>query len=66
MLNIYILAYKLDAKDTNPGILTFTNKKVAIQTAKHYRNSLNCYFVCLRHDKQSSDGFCSIIGFVEF
>lgn len=66
MLNIYILAYKYNANETTPGILTFTNKKIAVETAKYYRNSLHCDFVSLRHDKQSSDGICNMIGFVEF
>ena len=66
MSNIYILAYKYNANETTAGILTFTNKKLAVQTAQYYRDRLHCYFVSLRHDKQSSDGFCNIIGFVEF
>ena len=66
MLNIYILAYKYEACETTAGILIFTNKKLAIKTAQYYRDSLDCYFVSLRHDKQSSDGLCNIIGFIEF
>lgn len=66
MSNIYILAYKYEANETSQGVLTFTNKKLAIKTAQYYRDRLNCYFVSLRNDKQSQDGFCNILGFVEF
>lgn len=66
MSNFYILAYKEYAYDSSAGILTFTNKKLAVQTAQYYRDRLHCYFVSLRHDKQSSDGFCNVIGFVDF
>lgn len=66
MSNIYVLAYKYSAKDSTPGILTFTNKKIAIEWARYYHYSIQCEFVTLRHDKQKIDGACDIVGFVEF
>lgn len=66
MSNIYVLAVKYDAKDSTPGILTFTNKKIAIEKARYYHYSEQCYLVTLRHDKQKSDGTCDIVGYVEF
>lgn len=66
MSNIYVLAYKYNALDSIPGILTFTNKKTAIWWARYYHYSQQCEFVVLRHDKKCADGFCNIVGFVEF
>lgn len=66
MSNIYVLAYKYKANESNPGILTFTNKKRAIECARYYRYSWHCEYVALRHDQQRIDGVCDSVGFIEF
>ena len=66
MSNVYILAYKCNANETTYGILTFTNKKIAREKARYYRDIVHYAFVSLRHDKQCSGGMCSMEGFVEF
>lgn len=66
MTNIYVLAYKYNANESTPGILTFTNKKSAIEWARYYRYSQLCEFVTLRHDRQRIDGVCDIVGFIDF
>lgn len=65
MTNFYILSYKYDLSETNAGVLTFTNKALAIETARYYRDRLHCAFVSLRHDKQNRCGMCDIIGFID-
>lgn len=66
MTNIYILAYKVFDDNLFPGILTFTNKQTAIETARYYRDKLHCTFVSLRHDKHCHSGWSDIKGFIEF
>lgn len=66
MSNIYVLAYKYKANDSTTGILTFTNKKSAIEWARYYRSSIHCEFVTLRQDRQRIDGVCDIVGFIDF
>lgn len=66
MSNIYVLGYKYNTSDLFPGILTFTNKKTAIEWARYYHYSMQCEFVALRHDKKGADGKCEIVGFIEF
>ena len=65
-MNIYSLAYKYNIEETTNGILLFTNKKLAIETARYYRDRLHCAFTSLRHDKQSACGMCDIKGFIDF
>lgn len=66
MTNIYILAYKVFDDNLFPGIITFTNKQIAIEAARYYRDELHCTFVSIRHDKQCHSGICDIIGFINF
>lgn len=66
MINIYILAYEFLDDKLASGIMTFTNKQFAIETARYYRDILHCDFVSLRHDKQCHSGWCDIKGFIEF
>ena len=66
MSNIYVLAYRYNALDLTPRILTFTNKNTAIEWARYYLYSQHCEFVVLRHDKKCASGLCDIVGFVDF
>lgn len=65
-MNIYILSYKYHVFETEPGVITFTNKALAKDTARYYRDTLKCEVTTLRHDQQSSCGWCNIIGFIDF
>lgn len=65
-MNIYLLSYKYNFNETSCGILTFTRKDLAIETARYYRDRLHCDFVTLHKDKQCHSGWCDIIGFIDF
>ena len=62
MTNIYIL---LVDNNKDGELMTFTKKQIAIETARYYRDVLNCV-VSLRHDKQCHSGWCDIKGFIDF
>lgn len=65
-MNIYVLSYNVTGLDKHPRIATFTNKSAAIKAGQYYRDSLKYHYVYIRHDKQSANGWCTIIGFIHF
>lgn len=65
MINVYILLYSFDPESI-ADVMTFTKKSLAIETARYYRDVLNCDSVILRHDKQCHSGWCDIKGFIDF
>ena len=66
MTNIYVLAFKQSAKVSIPGILTFTNKKTAIEWARYYHYTEHYYYVSLRLHRQNSCGVGSPDSYVNF
>lgn len=66
MTYVYLLFYSVTGHDTHHGVITFTNKTLAIETARFYRDKLNYYSVGLRQDKRCNDGMCEIKGSIDF
>ena len=66
MTNIYILTTRYKLSDTITYIYTFTQKQLAIVTARYYRDTIHCDSVTLRQDKQCHSGWCDIKGFIDF
>lgn len=66
MTYIYLLTYKYNLNEKSCGVLSFSRKRSAIETARYYRDRVHCACVTLRQDRLCTDGMCDIIGLIDF
>ena len=67
MKYFYIVAARENAQQTQPAILTFTSKSMAIAVAKYYRDEMHFEEVIIRRDLMNSPIGWNLVGeFVKF